>query len=277
MNIRTLVLLSLTSSLVGCDAVRSILPSVAFDRMEIQSINWSGVETDFVFAVNNPSPVEIEITRFEYALEFDGNEWATGDGVGGLKMSAVDQSEMVLPTAINFAALYDVVNAEDGRDTLPYGITGTIGFDTPAGTIDLPFSHEGDFPALHTPQIWPTGLRVDAVDVLGGTVGLVVEMTAENRHASAFRLDDFKYRISMMDTDVIAGVIEDLGDVDGADTADFEVPMELKVLDLGSTIYTAVLDGEGEIDMDMDISASVVTPFGTIPFGATVSEDIRVR
>jgi hypothetical protein len=277
MNLRPFVLIPMIAALTGCDAIRSMLPSANFDRMELQSITWSGVDADFVFAVNNPSPVEIEIVRFNYALEFDGNEWATGESANALKLSAIDQSEMILPLSIHFAELYELVDPEEERDTLPYGISGSIGFDTPAGIVDLPFSHEGDFPALRTPILRPTGLRVDSMDVLGGAVGLTIEMVAQNRHQSAFQIDDFRYRISMMDTDVVAGFVEDLGSVDGGDTAQFELPMELRLIELGTAVYTAVVSGGGEVDVGLDVSANVVTPFGTIPFSGFETRDVAVQ
>lgn len=277
MKPRVLWLLPLFISLTGCEAIRSVLPSAGFDRLDLRSINWSGVETDFVFSVNNPSPVEIEIVRFDYALEFDGNEWATGESVDALNLSAFDQSEMVLPLNIAFAELFDAVNPAEGEDTLPYGISGSIGFDTPAGILDLPFSHAGEFPALRAPRIIPTGLRVDNLNILGGEVDMTIEMVADNQHASAFQFDDFRFRVMMSDTDVIAGHMEELGQVEGGETERFELPVQLKLLELGSVVYSAILAGDGEVDLGLDVSANVVTPFGTIPLSSVENADVGVR
>jgi len=261
----------------GCEAFRNMLPSVAFDRLDLRSISWSGVETDFVFAINNPSPVEMEIARFDYTLELNGEQWASGRSINALEVSAVDQSEMILPVNVGFQELYAAIGSDEASDTVPYGISGSIGFDTPSGVVDLPFSHEGVFPALRTPTIRPVGLRIDDLYVLGGEVDLTVEMEAENEHASTLHFEDFRYKITMSDTEVIGGFMDELGAVDGAGTETFELPIQLDLLDLGSVVYGALVGGEGEVDVGLDVSANVVTPFGTIPFAGFQNDDVSVR
>ncbi len=277
MNLRPLAFVSVLPLLGGCEAFRNMLPSVAFDRLDLRSINWNGVETDFIFAIDNPSPIEMKIARFDYTLKMNGHQWVSGQSISALQMSAVDQSEMVLPVNIGFQELYEVIGSDEGRDTVPYGISGSIGFDTPSGVVDLPFDHQGSFPALRTPTIRPTAVRVDDLYLLGGEVDLTVEMEADNQHESTLYFEDFRYKIMMSDTEVIGGFMDELGSVDGTQTETFELPIQLDLLDLGSVVYGALVTGDGEVDVGLDVSANVVTPFGTIPFAGVQNADVSVR
>ena len=77
MNARTLKLapaLVLVAALnTACDDfdVEPYMPTVTFSELRVNDVDWDGIESDFVFNVNNPNPLTINLDRFNYSLAFE--------------------------------------------------------------------------------------------------------------------------------------------------------------------------------------------------------------
>ena len=143
-----LLVSSLALFTIGCDEASAFLPGVNFSNLDVKSIDWELVDSDFVFEVDNPNPVSISVARFDYALAFEGIEWINGDNGEGLALTALDSSEWALPVSIDFPSLYDTIQAIRGEDNVDFELQGSFGFDTSVGPIDIPYHTDGDFPAL---------------------------------------------------------------------------------------------------------------------------------
>ena len=152
-----------TVSLIGCTESGSLL-DVEFDRLDVNSVSWDDVDTDFVFKVTNPNPIGVRMQRFTYELAFDGVDWVSGDDPDGLQIAAADESEVALPALVGFVELYDMVQAVRGSDDVPFEISGIFGFDTDLGAIDIPYAADGTFPAVRRPTIDFSTVRLASID-----------------------------------------------------------------------------------------------------------------
>ena len=72
--------LPLLLGIAGCTEAGNFLPKVSFDRLEVREIDWTDIQTDFVFRVNNPNPVRVGVAAFDELtgtidalIDFDGN------------------------------------------------------------------------------------------------------------------------------------------------------------------------------------------------------------
>lgn len=250
--------------LSSCDGeLKAYYPTIAFDRLDVNSVDWETADTNFVFRVDNPNPVDITMASFDYALAFEGEEWLSGDDPDGLTLAAADGSEVALPVTLNFADLYDMVQAIRGEDTIDFNLAGSFGFDTPIGPVELPYNADGGFPALRTPSFGFDEIRVADLSLSGATIEL--DLDVDNDHASTLTFDNFDYTLTLEGEDVGEGSVATLGAVDGATTGVVTLPLDISFGSAGVALYSALLDGSGNVSAGLAASTDVETPFGTIP------------
>jgi len=256
----------------GCEVLADYMPQVAFDRLDVQSVNWDGADANFVFTINNPNPIQVKLARFDYSLAFADVEWLSGDDPDGLVLDASGSSELALPVNIVFQDLFDVVQATRGMDTIPFGLQGSFGFDTPVGVADLPYDADGDFPALRTPTFAFKKVRVDSLDWTSAR--LAVDLNVDNEHASNLDFRNFDYRVKMDGTTVGTGLLADLGSVTGDSTGVLSVPLTIDFLSAGTAIYDAI--NSGQVNVGLAAGTDVDTPFGVIPLSIDETGNVQV-
>lgn len=256
----------------GCEVLGEYLPTVAFDRLDVQAVDWEGADADFVFVVQNPNPVEIKLARFDYDLSFAEVSWLQGDDPDGLVLGASGGSELALPLALEFQSLYDVVQATRGLDTVPFALAGSFGFDTPAGIVDLPYDADGGFPALRTPRFTFDRVRVQDLGLTSATVA--IDLDVDNEHGSNLVFDNFDYAVKMSGVEVGGGFIGSLGTVLGAETGTLSVPIEIDFLSVGTAVYDAITTGQ--VDLGLQAATDVETPFGVVPLSVDESGRVNV-
>lgn len=312
---RMLSLAPLVLLATGCTDGGSAFFNISFNRLDVQDINFDQVETDFVFQVNNRTPLGFQIDNFDYALAFEEIEWLSGADPDGLTLYASDSSEVSLPLTIVFQDIYDVAQATRGEDNIGFGLDGSFGIrlsqetlilepseaeetgdtgDTAASdaevdnasagqTIQLPYDAGGDFPALRRPRFSFKKLKVGAIDWASLVAPVTLKLDVENDHASSLFLTNFDYNLSLGGQPVASGLVDDLGEVFGA-TADSEsagatvlnIPINLDLASLGVTVYNAIVDG-GTLNIGLDASTDVDTPFGVVTLGIDETGDISVE
>ena len=261
--------------LPGCDSqLKDYLPDVAFDRLEVNSVDWDAADTNFVFKVNNPNPIDITLANFDYSLAFEDQEWLTGDDPDGLVLGAAGSSELSLPVSLNFQDLYDMVQAVRGEDTIGFNLAGSFGFNTPIGLVDIPYDEDGAFPALRTPTFTFKALRVDDVGLTSATLAL--DLDVDNDHASTLDFKTFDYTFSLQGDDVGTGEVADLGSVDGATTSTLTLPLSIDYGSTGYALYELLVEGSDSVRVGLKADTQVGTPFGDVPLSIDESGHVAL-
>lgn len=253
-------LLPLLLVLTGCEALSDFVPRVSFDRLDVQTLSFEGTDIDFVFAVENPNPVGIGLESFSYDLNLEGSDFFDGDNPEGFQLAANDSSELSLPVSLIFAELFDTLQVTRGKDVLGFDLSGDMGFDTPAGVIDIPYSEDGDLPALRTPKFRFAGLRVPKVDLTSATIE--VDLGVDNAQASTLFFDRFDYDLALAGRSVADGRVTSFA-ADGNTESLVTLPITVSLLSLGDVVLDAVAGNP--IDLDLSATMDVDTPFGIIP------------
>ncbi len=243
--------------LMGCEQLDPFLPTVQFGRLDVQDLDWQQIDTDFVFYVDNPNPVEIPLASFEYALALADVELISGADPDGLELLASDMSELALPVSLEFTNVYDLIVATRGLDDVPFGLDGSFGFDSPLGVIELPYDAGGDFPALRTPDIELGELRI--VEISWTSATLELDLDIDNDHGSTVFFENFDYALELEGTQVASGLISDFASVDGATTYTTALPLEVDFISAGEAIYSALTGST--IDVGIEATTDVITPF----------------
>ena len=250
------------------------LPTVSFERLDLQAISWQDVDADFVFSVHNPNPLTIDLARFDYDLSFSGVHWVSGDSPNGLVLEASGSSEWALPMHIVFQELYDLVQATKGEDTIPFELAGSFGFDTSIGAIDLPYRADGGFPALRTPDVGFQALRVSDVGVT--TADLALDLGVTNDHGSNLWFKDFDYDVDLSSYDIGSGQIADLGEALPETTTTLTLPFTVDLLESGAAVLDILL-GDNQADLDLVAATDVDTPFGVVPLSIDEHGNVTIE
>lgn len=256
---------------LGCSELEGVLPTVHFERLAVDRISFDDVHTDFVFRVNNPNPIEIDLASFSYALDLEGIRLVDGTAEDGFLLERSGSSELALPVHLVFAQVYDTVTATRGEDVVDFSLEGHFGFDTPAGRVRLPYRELGDFPALRTPQFAFEALRVTDLRFDGADLSL--DLGVDNPHGSTLFFENFDYTIAMQGQQVVDGMLKDF-DVDGATRQVLSIPIEVDFLRVGVGLATAIANGD-PVKLDFNATTDVDTPFGVVPL--TLAQTDRVN
>lgn len=261
--------------LTGCAELDPYLPTVTFDRFEVNDLSFEDIDTDFVFKVNNPNPIDIKLATFEYGLALGGVDLLSGDDPDGLELSASGDSELALPVALVFEDLYDTVQATRGEDFIPYALTGKFGFDTNSdlGVVKLGFAEDGDFTALRTPKIKFGDLRVADLSFTEATVEL--DLNLDNDHGSNLFFETFDYELSLAGSRVGGGSVDTGFEVGGASDMTISLPLTIDFVDAGYAVYEAI--SEGSIDVDLAATTNVLTPFEDVSIPLEIDETGAVQ
>jgi len=306
MKIPALLFVAITTGCTG-----GSLLSVDFDRLDVDSVDWNGASGEFVFLVNNPNPIGINIDRFNYQLDFADVEWLVGDDPDGLSLLASDASEVALPVDVVFTDLFDMVQATRGDDNIPFGLSGEFGFRLSTDTIDtvdeeaegetlttsgieededgfilnLPYNAGGDFPALRRPAFSFQNIEVDWSNTSLSNAAFNLNVGVDNEHESSLWFTNFDYALSVDGTSVATGLVDDLGEVVGASEVSsagvqvitLPINVDLSTLGgVGTDIYSALIMGT-DLDLGLEASTDVDTPFGLVPLSIDQSGAVSIN
>jgi LEA14-like dessication related protein len=268
------MLVAMAGTLGGCEELEDFLPTVDFDTLDVEAIDFEGAEVDFVFAVNNPNPVDVGLSSFSYDFALAQVPLFDGDNEDGFDLVALGASELRLPVALNWQSTWESVQATRGQDEVGFGLGGHFGFDTPAGEARLPYQEEGSFPALRTPKFRLSNLRATRFNLLQGSAGLDLEVAVDNAHGSTLCFDRFDYGIDINGQSLATGLVNTF-EVDGATEGTITLPIDINLLTAGSTIVSAI-SGGGQLDVGLGADMDVETPFGILPLSIQQQDALSV-
>jgi LEA14-like dessication related protein len=259
----------------GCEELSQITPRVRFDDLEVEEIDFQQVDADFVFRVENPNPIGVRLARFEYGLALEEVPLVSGEEPEGLALPALDSARVRVPARLVWQEVWETIQATRGEDQVDFALDGSFGFDTDWGPIDLPYDASGRFPALRTPRFQLGRLRVARVDVLRGEATVALDLNVDNDHGSSLIFSNLDYGIQLGGRDVADGLLPSLGTVPGATEGTVTVPLTVNLVQAGASIID-ILDGGGRVDLGLDATVDVDTPFGPVPLAVDERGQVEV-
>lgn len=265
--------------LPACDLLDldSVTPRVRFEQLDVEDVDFSGIEADFVFAIDNPNPVQVGLESFRYALDLSGVRLLEGDDDDGFTIAASDSSPLRLPVSLRWQNVWDTAQAVRGKDDVPFGLGGRLGFNTPIGPIRLPYDVEGDFPAVRTPRVRPVAARVRPWNPLTPLqLQAEVDIALDNAHGSVITFERFDYGIDVGGTQAVSGLVDGFANVEGGEERVMPLPIVLRATDLGASIFELVRNN-GRAPVRLRATTEVGTPFGTFPLAIDEVADLVFR
>jgi LEA14-like dessication related protein len=271
-------------TLTGCEKIGSLeglgldqfLPKVVFKRLKVGAIDFQKIDTDFVFAIENPNPIKVKLSSFSYDLDLAGSGLIEGVQNDGLTLEAQGDSKLVFPVRVVWADLFKLVGDLKGKDAVPFSFRGSIGFNTPLGEIKIPFKDTGEFPVIHLPKFSFQGVRVGKLDLLKQSATVTVDLGVQHDGGSPLALTGFDYNLTFGGKKVIEGVIDELASAKPGESGTISLPVTLNLLQLGATIVEAITQ-KTKLDVGLDATLAVGTPFGVVPLSIDERGKVDVK
>ncbi|MCB9744366.1 MAG: LEA type 2 family protein [Alphaproteobacteria bacterium] len=282
MTRRALLLVPLLA-LAGCpklgalgDALDKYKPSVEFQKMRTDAVNFEGADVTFVFKVTNPNPLDVNFSSFDYDLDLAGKSFISGVQPKGLKLEAEGDSKLKVPVTVLFRDLFELAQDIQGQDAVPYKIAGALGFNTPLGELKIPVEHAGDFPVLKVPKVKFGAFRVESIQLAQNRAALALDLELSHEQGSNLGFKDFNYNINFDGREVATGLVPALATVGAGASKTVTLPIELNLLELGSSLVSAIKD-RSNIQVGLNAALNVDTPYGLVPWEISKAKSLNLQ
>ena len=264
--------LALVVGLVACkslgplgDALAPYTPKLKFQKLELKSLDFTKVDVEFLFKLDNPNPLAVKLDTFAYNLGLEGVELLKGTNADGIQLKSYGETDLAIPVSLTFARIFELVQNTKGKDDLGFSFGGEFGFNTPVGMARVPFKEEGRFPVVRAPNVSLKGLKMGKLDVLKQKASMSLDLGFTNPDGGqAVSFAGFDFGVDFGGKRVASGVREDIPAVAGGAEQVVSLPIDLDLKSLGSALVGAIT-GKKSIDVKLVGTAQVGTPFGKIP------------
>jgi LEA14-like dessication related protein len=138
---------SLTSSCgTAGDILKAIFekPKVSIKSFGLDNANTESINFKLVLNVDNPNAIGIKTSNVDYNLDINNAGIIKGVLNNGIDIGAKNTSEVDIPIQVNFQKLITALpSIIQNFNNLNYNVYGTIGFDTPIGSVPINWKNEG--------------------------------------------------------------------------------------------------------------------------------------
>ena len=115
-----------------------------------------------------------------------------------------------------------------------------------------------------------------SLDAWNQVADVKVGVAIDNEHGSTLYFDNVDYDVSLGGNHVASGVFDTLGGVEGATEKIVEMPIQVDLLQAGTSVYEA-LAGLGNLRVGLQATMDVSTPFGVLPLSVDEKGDVEVQ
>jgi len=253
----------------GCESLRDAVdvmrkPEVRIAATELQALSFSGLTLLFDVEVENPNPIGIQLSGFDYELQIEGNPFLSGEVRDKVAITARDRSIIPLPVELGFEevvqAIGELAPGED-KEEAAYQLTSGFSFDLLVlGRVRVPVQTEGTFPILRVPRLEILKLSLEEISLSGASLALDLELS--NRNSFKIFVESLEYRFQVDGRDWASGMRRERVRIPEKGSAGLRIPIELDFQALGRGLYQMILGGERfryTFKADVDVGTSLRT------------------
>ena len=251
-------------------------PTMEFKRVKVESVDFTGAETNFVFRLDNPNPIGLSVASFSYDLDLAGSSFLNGEADGGLTLEPNGHSQFKLPVSLVFADIIEMAGNLGDADDVPFTISGDFGFQTPLGILKIPYNESGTVPVLRAPKIRVAAARVEEFKPLQNRATLAIDLGITHQSERSISLGDFDYKLQFQGVDIADGVLAQVASFDGAGEQTLTLPVNLNLVGMGASIISAISQRE-QVSLHLTGGLSVDTPLGAIPLNIDETANVNLQ
>lgn len=274
---KIVLILTIAAFAAGCAMLRDLAdaqrPTIEFNRMSIQSFDFSEAVLRFDFDVNNPNPVGLTADRYSYEFFINENSFLSGSQSENLMIGRESVSTISVPVSINFADLFNTFSTIFRDDSFDYRINTEIQFDIPGlGMQRLPVNAEGSLPVPKVPRFEFGGFDVKNLSMSGAEMELKLNIT--NVNSFPISLFDASYQLEVNGRNWLDSSLLEPLQLSGSESSRLTIPISLNASQMGSVLLE-MMRGTANFDYRLTGSANVGAEIEGFDFTDTIPFDIR--
>lgn len=254
-----LSILVLILFLAGCTTLRDLAniqkPSLEYSNMSVQSINFSEAVLLFEFDVNNPNPVGITASEYNYDFLVNSNSFLSGTQDKNVNIGAGRESVLQVPVALKFSELLNTFSSLLRSDAFDYDLNTEFVFDVPGiGAQRLPVNTSGSLPVPKIPRFEFAGYSIDRISASGADMELKIGVTNPNRFPIS--LLNAEYVLEVNGREWLNTSLRDAVRISADDRSEIVIPVQLNASQMGSVLFD-MMRGSTEFDYSLEGNANV--------------------
>lgn len=258
--------------LAGCTALRDLAniqrPAIEYSNMRLQSINFSEAVLLFDFAVNNPNPIGITASEYNYNFLVNDNSFLSGTQDKNVNIGANGESVLQIPVTLQFSELLNTFNSLLRSSAFDYDLNTEFVFDIPGlGLQRLPVNASGSLPVPKIPRFEFAGYNVNRISLSGADMELKISVTNPNRFPIS--LLDAEYILDVNGREWLNTSLREAVRVSADERSEIIIPVQLDAAQMGSVLFD-IMGGSTEFDYSLKGNAKI----GAEIEGFSFSEDL---
>ena len=248
----------------GCAALRDFAdtrrPTLDYNSMSIQSIDFNGAVLQFHFDVNNPNPVGLTADRYSYEFFINDNSFLSGTEEQNLHISRESVSTLSVPVTLNFSEMLNTFSSIVGSEVFAYRINTEVQFDIPGlGVQRLPVNASGELPIPRIPRIEFGGFEVKNISMAGAEMEVAFRVT--NPNSFGISMSNAAYILQVNGRQWLDTQLVDAISLGASESDTILIPIRLNSAQMGSvllemlagtTTFNYGLKGSADISADIE-------------------------
>jgi LEA14-like dessication related protein len=236
--------------IASCTTLRDLAniqkPALEYSNMSIQSMNFSEAVLLFEFDVNNPNPIGITASAYNYDFLVNKNSFLSGNQDRDVKIGASGNSVLQVPVTLQFSELLNTFSSLLQSNEFDYDLNTEFVFDIPGlGQQRLPVNASGSLPVPKIPRFEFAGYNVNRVSASGADMELKINVLNPNRFPIS--LQGAQYMLNVNGKEWLNTTIEETERVTSNESTEIVIPVQLNAAQMGSVLFD-IMRGTSEFE-----------------------------
>lgn len=278
MHFKIWAVIMLSTMLLSCSALQSILGSVPKPGASIVGVKLNGVDLQqanltFDIDISNPYSVPLPLTNLSYALATNGKSFLSGNAKDLQGSIPANGNHVIqLPVSIKFLETLNVLSSFKPGSVIPYTANMDLSVDAPGvGPLSLPLKKESEFPVPTAPDV--SVQSIDWQDISFAESTAVLNLRIKNNNDFPLDLNKLNYALKLSGTTVVKNSIEKATSFAKGQENTVKIPISVSPASLGFQLFN-MLKGSGS-SYGFDGAMDVQTPFGPLNLPLSGSGDTK--
>jgi len=211
-------------------------PTVNLSDTRINKLTFDSAEFMLVMDVQNPNPLPINLSGFDYALNIDGKTLTRGNQTSGVAIKANGRDQVQFPLTIKFSDLASISKSIRTKGSLPFEIDATIRVNLPVlGIRSIPASYQNRLPVPRPPSVKVTNLTIDKLSFTNAALKL--ELEVDNPNSFGVDLTRLNYDLAVNGKPWAKSSETNVIKITENSKSRISIPINLDVATMGMALY----------------------------------------
>lgn len=245
--------------LAGCSELKKLSnvqkPTISVDDFRISGLSLQDVELTFDLQIDNPNPVAVTLSSYNYDLQIENNSFVKGTQPLDTTIPAKGRNNISVPVMFTFKELYNTFTSINSKDEGAYAFLANVEISIPVlGMIEVPIEKNGTFPVVKAPTISVANFSVKDISLTKAEIE--VELNVANPNTFGMILNQLDYNVELDGLSAISGEIIERIEIGKNETETIKIPASFSFLDLGMAAYNA-LTSDDPFEYELSGSANI--------------------